>query len=371
RAAYVGGPGEPNWRFSLPDSMQAFGTLPGEGPAVSSDRGLWACVAVGPGGRHIAMASMRSSMARVLKKPLAEVRGLSWSPDGTTLCVLAGDAAVGVISVSNTVVSDPPATYSLFTVKTDGEDLVALAGPIAAVGMPRWSPTGDAVAIVEPQRGGRMTTALVMLDGNVRQVLAGSWVVLGDTAWAPDGRLLCAVRDGDGEVVPSLIDLQGGVHRLSGDWQEVSTLTLAGDGSVIVSGRRNDSWCVARVAENSIDVIVSLASAAFPAVVASDRLWFVAATGNGEPGLWTCDLTGHAAQLRLTAPSMRDLHVRADGVAAAVMAGDVEREDVCVLSAQGGTIHRVGRREAIWGWAGEQTSQERDRARLWHSRRPR
>ena len=364
RAAYVGGPGESNWRFSLPDSMQAFGILPGEDPVVSSDRGLWACVAVGPDGRHVAMASMRSSMARVFGKPLAEVRGLSWSPDGGKLCVLAGDTAVGMIAIDKTAVPEPLAVYSLFLVKPDEDDLVALAGPIAAAGMPRWSPAGDAVAIVEPERSGRVTVALVMLDGRVKPVLAGSWVALGDRAWAPDGRLLCAVRDGDGEVVVSLIDLKGSVLRLSGGWQEVSALTLADDNSVIVCGRRDNAWCVARAGGNSVDVIASLASAASCTVVASNRLWFIATTESGDPGLWTCELAGHVARLKLTAQSMRGLHVRTDGVAAVVMAGDPEKEAVCVMSAHGDAIDRVGRREAIWGWAGEQMPEEKDRSKL-------
>lgn len=369
RAAYVGGAGESGWRFSLPDTMLAFGVLPGESPVASPVRGLWACVAVGSNGKHIAIASMQSPMVHVLRKPLAEIHGLSWSPDGRKLCVVARDPAIGAIVFNKTAASVPLSACSLFTAAPDEDDLVALAGPVAAPGAPRWSPASDAVAVLEPERSGRETVSLVMLNGEVKPLMTGPRVTLGDRAWTSDGHLLCAVRYVDGKFVPCLVDTAGGVSKLSGGWEEIVTLTLADDGAAIVSGRWGNSWCIAHVSEDSTDPIASFASPVSCTTVACGRLWFVAPTKWGDPGLWTSDLTGYQLELKLTARSVRDLRVRADGMAAAVMTGDAEKEIVCVMSAHGSTVDKVGRRDAVWGWAEEHMPPEKRRSRLWHSLR--
>lgn len=358
RAAYMRGTGECSWKFGLPDDMGAFGILPGESPVASSDGIHWACVAVGPDGRHVAIASMQSPVVDVFRKPFAGIYGMSWSRDGRMLCVAARDPSVGVIAIDKAAELLPPSVCSLFIVTPDRNELIALAGPIAAPGIPRWSPTGTAVATIGLEHGGKRSVIIVTLDGRVEPVMAGAYVTLGDNAWTPDGHLLCAVGNGDREVIPCMVDpSRGSTSQLSDGWQGITTLTIAGDNSTVLAGKREDSWCVARISGETTDVVVPMASAPCTAVAGS-RLWFVGSVRGGRVGLWTSDLGGKGPELKLTATSMKSLRVHPSGLAAAVMTGGAGKETVCAISALGDMVDNVGRRDVIWGWSPDRPPEE-------------
>jgi hypothetical protein len=182
-------------------------------------------------------------------------------------------------------------------------------------------------------------------------MVTGVRVVLGSSGWTPDGHLLCAVQERyDGTRVCLVDTSDGNASWLAGEWQEVLMLTLADDGSVIVAGRRDGVWCIARVTDTLVAVLTPPFWAMSEAAVAGGICWFVARVDDAHMGLWASDLGTHETHVRLAASSMRDLRVRPSGLAAAVKAGETGQETVCVALGEGDTIDELGRRDMIWGW---------------------
>lgn len=349
-AAYVRGMESCSWKFGLPDSMRFFGVLPGESPAASPDGVHWACVAVGPESRHVAIASMRSPRVFVFRRPFTEIHGLAWSPCGSMLLVVARDPSVGAIVLRGASGAAP--ACSLFLVIPATREIIPLVGSVVLPGMPHWLPSGDAVALLITWRG-RTAVAVITLDGRVASIAVDDCALLGEHAWTPDGRLLCALRQGE-EMIPCLVDLRrGNLARLSESWHGMTALTAADDESVIVAGKWRDAWCITRISGDTASTIGPLVPSSQTAVAAG-RLWFVAPTEKGAAGLWTSYLCEDGAQLKLTAASIQFLRVRPNGRAAAVMAGKPGNEKVHIVAAEGPSIEQVGRRDAIWGWPEQQ-----------------
>jgi Tol biopolymer transport system component len=147
------------WQSVLPEECSGFGLEPQERPQPSPDGQHGAFVAVGGVERYVCVVSLPGPIVRTLTRPLTSVEGMAWSPDGKRVCVIGGDPSVGVFSIDASSAYTPLSLFSLFVAGQDDADLTPVAGPIVLPGIPRWSPAGDAVAVVGVERGGSASRA--------------------------------------------------------------------------------------------------------------------------------------------------------------------------------------------------------------------
>jgi hypothetical protein len=113
---------------------------------------------------YVCIASLTCPVVRTLASPLMRVVGMAWSPAGKRLCVVAGDQSVGMLSIDGRQPQSALSVFSLFLAGKDQPDLAPVTGPIALPGIPRWSPAGDAVAMVGRERGGAQVALVVTTD---------------------------------------------------------------------------------------------------------------------------------------------------------------------------------------------------------------
>lgn len=113
---------------------------------------------------YVCMASLPCPVVRTLASPLMRVVGMAWSPAGKRLCVVAGDPSVGMLSMDGRQPQSALSVFSLFLAGKDEPDLAPVTGPITLRGIPRWSPAGDAVAMVGRESGGTQVALVVTTD---------------------------------------------------------------------------------------------------------------------------------------------------------------------------------------------------------------
>jgi hypothetical protein len=278
---------------------------------------------------------------------------MAWSPTGKRFCVIAGDPSVGVLSMDGSQPQCALPVFSLFMAGKDDPDLSPVTGPIALPGIPRWSPAGDAVAVVGLERGGAQVVLVVAMDGREGPLVSGERVVLGTAAWTASGSLLCAVSErGDGVHVQQ-VDTATGVSTEQGEpWEDVCWLSLAGK-CVLVAGRSGGAWSVADVTGGARTVLTASFASIVDVAATPEYLWVVAAVESGELGLWSMDLRGEHLRLHVVAPSIRAMQMRLDGRTVAVMAGPAGAETVRVTTIDDEEVLDIGRRDMIMGWIEE------------------
>jgi len=228
-----------------------------------------------------------------------------------------------------------------------------LPDPIALPGFPRWSPAGDAVAVVGLERGSTQVALVVTTDGREGPCVSGERIILGTSAWTASGSLLCAVvQHGDGVHIRLANTATGESTEQGEPWEDVCWLSLVGE-HVLVAGKSEGAWCVADVTDGARRVLTD--SFAWIAEVAAtpELLWVVAPVEGGELGLWSMDLQGEHIRLHVVAPSVHGMVMRADGRTVAVMAGPVGAETVHITTIDDQEVLDIGRRDMIMGWIDE------------------
>jgi hypothetical protein len=341
------------WQIVLEDRFDGFDLSPLARPAPSPDGRHGAHVAVSGLDRYVCVVSLPGPAVRPLASPLTSVEGMAWSPDGKRLCVIGGDPSVGVLSMDGCTPPDAAPLFSLFVVGKDDADLVPVTGPIVLAGIPRWSPAGDAVAVVGLERGGQQVGLVVTMDGREGPLVSGARVLLGEVAWTATGGLLCAVTDRDGLVrVQRVNTATGEAVELGEPWQDVCWLSLVGE-RVLVAGKSSGVWVVADVTDGARTMLTAPASAITDVAAAPAHLWVVTQVEGGHLGLWSMDVDGNHLRLHVTAPSVRGMRARIDGVTVAVMAGPTGGETVRVYSVDSDHGADIGRRDVIMGWIEE------------------
>ena len=341
------------WQIALPSEVEAFDLDPLAHPQRSPDGKHGAHVMVSGTERHICMASLPGPVVRTVPTVLSRVAGMSWSPRGKRLCVVAGDPSVGVLSMDGSRPQQALPVFSLFMVGNDDPDLLPIAGPIALPGIPRWSPAGDAVAVVGLEHGGAQVALVVTTDGREGPFVSGERVMLGASAWTASGSLLCAVvQYGDGVHI-QLVNTATGESTEQGEpWEDVCWLSLAGE-RVLVAGKSEGVWCVADVTDGARTVLTASFARIAEVAATPEFLWVVAPMESGELGLWSMDLRGEHVCLHVAAPSVRGMEMRVDGRTVAVMAGPVGAETVRVIAIDDEEVLEIGRRDMIMGWIDE------------------
>jgi hypothetical protein len=278
---------------------------------------------------------------------------MSWSPAGKRLAVIGEDPSVGVLSIDGGEPKQALPVFSLFMVGRDDPDLVPVTGPLALPGIPRWSPAGDAVAVVGLEHGGGQVALVVTTDGREGPLVSGERVLLGTCAWTNDGFLLCAVfvrRDG---VHIQLVNTATGETTEQGAaWDDVCWLSLVND-RVLVAGKSGGSWYVADVTGGTRTLLSASFASIAEVAAAGGRLWVVAPVESGDMGLWSMDLRGDHLRLHIAAPSMHGMRMRPDGSAVAVMSGAAGAETVHVAAFDGEGVLDIGQRDTIMGWMDE------------------
>jgi hypothetical protein len=341
------------WQSVLPDGYSRLGLEPLECPQVSPDGQHGAFVAVSGAERYVCIVALPGLIVRTAASPLTSVDGMAWSPDGQRLCVVGGDPSVGVLSMDGTIPHGAVPLFSLFVMGTDDPDLVPVTGPIVLAGIPRWSPAGDAVAVVGQEQGGLQVAVVVTMDGREGPLVSGTRVLLGESAWTASGSLLCAVTERDGTVRVQMVDTcTGTTEELGEPWDDVCWLSLV-DNRVLVAGRSKGAWIVADVTDGGRVALTPSAASIADVAAGPACLWTVSPVDNGRFGLWSVSLQGDRLRLHVTAPSVRGMRMRQDGTAVAVMAGAAGAETVRVYMADGDRGVELGRRDTIVGWVEE------------------
>lgn len=341
------------WQRVLPHDFDAFDLDPLARPQLSPDGQHAAFVAVSGVERYVCMVALPGPVVRTLPTALTRVYGVAWSPTGKRLSVIAGDPSVGVLSMDGSQPQSTLPVFSLFMAGKDDPDLSPVTGPIALPGIPRWSPAGDAVAVVGLERGGAHVVLVITTDGHEGPLVSGERVVLGTAAWTASGSLLCAVSGrGDGVHV-QLVDTATGESTEQGEpWEDVCWLSLAGK-RVLVAGRSGGAWSVADVTGGARTVLTASFVRIVDVAATPEHLWVVAAVESGELGLWSMDLRGEHLRLHVVAPSIGAMQMRLDGRTVAVMAGPAGAETVRVATIDDEEVLDIGRRDMIMGWIEE------------------
>ena len=341
------------WHIVLEDKFDAFDLDPLARPQPSPDGQHGAHVAVTGVERYVCVVTLPGSFVRTLPTALTRVVGMAWSPAGKRLCVIAGDPSVGVLSMDGSQPQSTLPVFSLFMAGKDDPDLTPVTGPIALPGIPRWSPAGDAVAVVGIERGGAQVALVVTTDGREGPLVSGERVVLGTVPWTSSGSLLCAVSERGGAVHVQLVDTATGESTEQGEpWEDVSWLTLVGK-RVLVAGKSGGAWVVADVAGGARTVLTASFARIVDVEATSEHLWVVAPIESGDLGLWSMDLRGEHLRLHVVAPSIRGMQMRLDGRTVAVMAGPAGAETVRVATIDAEEVLDIGRRDMIMGWIEE------------------
>jgi len=347
------------WQTVLQDGFDKFDLDPLAHPQSSPDGLHGAYVAVSGAERHVCMVALPGPVARTLPTTLSHVVGMAWSPAGKRLCVSARDPSVGVLSMDGSRSSTALTVFSLFLAGKDDLDLTPLTDPIALPGIPRWSPAGDAVAVVGLERGGSQVALIVTTDGREGPLVSGERVLLGTAPWTGSGSLLCAVWERGGGVHVQLVDTATGAStEQGGPWEDVCWLSLVGD-RVLVAGKSGGAWCVADVTGGARTVLTASFASIVDLAATPEHLWVVAAVESGELGLWSMDLRGEDRRLCIVAPSIRGMWMRLDGRTVAVMAGPAGAETVQVVAIDDNEVLDIGRRDMIMGWIEEHVPQGR------------
>lgn len=342
--------GQSRWQIVLPDNFDAFDVDLLAYPQASPDGHQGAFVAVSGVERYVCMLGPPGHIVRTLPTALSRVAGMAWSSAGKRLCVIAGDPSVGVLSMDGSPPDSALPVFSVFMAGKDDPDLTPVTDPIALPGSPRWSPAGDAVAVVGLERGGAQVALIVTTDGREGPLVSGERVMLGTVAWTASGSLLCAVSERGGGVRIQLVDTATGESTEQGEpWEDVCWLSLVGR-SVLVAGRTGGSWAVAEVTGGVRKVLTPSFARIVDVAATPERLWVVATVESGDLGLWSMGLQGEALRLRIAAPSMSGMRTRVDGRTVAVMAGPAGAETVRVVTVDDETVLDVGRRDMIMGW---------------------
>lgn len=338
------------WQIALPSEVEAFDLDPLAHPQPSPDGKHGAHVVVSGTERHVCIASLPGPVVRTLPTALSRVAGMSWSPGGKWLCVVAEDPSVGVLSMDGSRPQQALPVFSLFMVGNDDPDLLPVAGPIALPGIPRWSPAGDAVAVVGFEHGGAQVALVVTTDGREGSFVSGERVILGASAWTASGSLLCAVaQHRDGVHIQLVNTATGESTELGEPWEDVCWLSLVGE-RVLVAGKSDGAWCVADVTGGARMVLTASFARIAEVAATPEFLWVVAPVESGELGLWSMDLRGEHLRLHAAAASVRGLEMRLDGRTVAFMAGPVGAESVHVTTVDDQEVLEIGRRDMIMGW---------------------
>lgn len=341
------------WQKVLPHDFDAFDLDPLARPQLSPDGQHAAFVAVSGVERHVCMVALPGPVVRTLPTALTRVCGMAWSPTGKRLCVIAGDPSVGVLSMDGSQPQSILPVFSLFMAGKDDPDLSPVAGPIALPGIPRWSPAGDAVAVVGLERGGAQVVLVVAMDGREGPLVSSERVVLGTAAWTASGSLLCAVCErGDGVHVQQVDTATGASTEQGEPWEDVCWLSLEGK-RVLVAGRSGGAWSVTDVTGGARTVLTASFARIVDVAATPEHLWVVAAVESGELGLWSMDLRGEHLRLHLVAPSIGAMQMHLDGRSVAVMAGPAEAETVRVATIDDEEVLDIGRRDMLIGWIEE------------------
>jgi hypothetical protein len=341
------------WQIVLPHDFDAFDHDPLAHPQPSPDGQHGAHVGISGAERYVCMVALPGPVARTFPTVLSRVAGMAWSPAGKRLCVVAGDPSVGVLSMDRSRPSTALPVFSLFLAGKDDPDLTPVTGPIALPGIPRWSPAGDAVAVVGLERGSSQVALVVTTDGREGPLVSGERVMLGTVAWTGSGSLLCAVSERGGGVHVQLVDTATGASTEQGEpWEDVCWLSLVGK-RVLVAGKSGGAWCVADVTGGIRTVLTASFASITDVAATAEHLWVVAAVESGELGLWSMDLRGEHLHLRIVAQSIRGMQMRLDGRTVAVMAGPAGTETVRVVTIDDEEVLDIGRRDMIMGWIEE------------------
>ena len=343
------------WQTALPSEFEAFDLDPLARFQPSPDGQHAAFVALRGVERSVCILSLPGPLFRCLPTVLTRVVGMSWSPGGKRLCVVARDPSVGVLPLESSQPQGALPVFSLLMAGKDDPDLLPVTGPIALPGIPRWSPAGDAVAVVGLEHGGAQVVLVVTTDGREGPLVSGERVMLGTCAWTADGLLLCAVSERRDGVHVQLVNTATGESIEQGEvWEDVCWLSLV-DNRVLVAGKSGGTWCVADVTGGSRRVLTASFAHITEVAATPEHLWVVAPVENGDLGLWSWDLRGEHLHLHVAATSIRGMQMRVDGRTVAVMAGPVGAETVRIATLDDEEVLDIGQRGMIMGWIEKHT----------------
>ena len=345
--------GQSVWQATLQDGFSVFDLDPLARPQSSPDGQHGAFITGSGAERYVCVFGLPSRVIRILPTVLSRVVGMSWSSAGKRLCVVAGDPSVGVLSMDRSRSSSALPAFSLFLAEKDDPDLTRVTGPMALPGIPRWSPAGDALAVVGLERGCAQVALIVTTDGREGPLVSGERVILGAVAWTASGSLLCSVSERGGGVHIQLVDTATGESAEQGEpWEDVCWLSLVGK-RVLVAGQSGGAWVVADVTGGVRTVLTPSFARIIDVGATPGCLWVVAPVENGDLGLWSTGLQGEALRLRFVAPSISGMHARVDGRTVAFMAGPSGAETVHIATLDDETVLDIGRRDMIMGWIEE------------------
>gem|GEM_PF-6246602 len=351
--------GRDAWQIVLKDKSEAFDLDPLARPQASPDGQHSAFVAVSGVERHVSIVALPGPVVRTLASAFTHVYGMAWSPAAKQLCIVAEDPSVGVLSMDGSQAQSTLPVFSLFMAGNDDPDVTPVTGPIALPGVPRWSPAGDAVAVVGLERGDAQVALVVTTDGREGPLVSGERVMLGTVPWTASGSLLCAVSEhGDGIHI-QLVDTATGASTEQGEpWEDVCWLSFVGN-RVLVAGKSDSTWVVADVTDGARTVLTASFVRIVDVAATPEHLWIVAPVESGDLGLWSIDLCGEHLRLHIVAPSICGLQMRVDGRTVAVMAGPAGAETVQVTTIDDEEVLDMGRRDMIMGWMEEHMPQGR------------
>lgn len=135
-----------------------------------------------------------------------------------------------VVSSGIAFISDRDGNWEIYTIQTDGSELMRLTENSAVDAVPDWSPDGTQIAF-RSRRDGSSDLFVMAADGRNRQNLirdpAESFDDEFSPAWNPDGKLLALYTD----RFPAAPECQIGVHRLAlfpidGDSMDIQLLDV-------------------------------------------------------------------------------------------------------------------------------------------------
>jgi hypothetical protein len=338
------------WQFALPEEFSGFGLDPLERMQTSPDGMHVSFVAVQGDQRRVGIAALPGHDVRILPYALSSVHGMSWSPDGRTLCIVAEDPSIGMVSIEKGRDALPATSFSLFLTGIEDTDLRAIAGPVVLPGVPRWSPAGDAIAVATQRHSGMETLSIMTTDGLAGDFVDGRIVQLGDVAWTNTGDLLCAVSSQNGLTHVLLVDVTtGSTREVDRPWNEVAWLSVLGE-RIVVVGRAESGWMVADVTHGTRRVLTQAFAGIGEVAAVASTVWMVTRRDEPTMELWTLDVPEGHMRLHASAPVIRDLHVRQSGAVAAVLAGSPGQETVQVYEDGLAGPLDLGHRDMVVGW---------------------